>query len=78
MSLDNFVSNLEKLQSDGHDIEVLITTAMRKGWQDIYLSDQTQHDSKKSKRSKGEEMQRFLNEHGYSNIFDAIEDMNTG
>lgn len=73
-----FVSNLETLQSDGHDIEVLITRAMRKGWQDIYLSDQPQRDSKKVKRSKGEELQQFLNEHGYSNIFDAIEDMNTG
>lgn len=75
-ALNRFIQKLEEFKQQNEDIEKMIETAIISGWRNIFPNKKPWVSAQEAKRAKGEDMQKILNENGYSSIFEAIEDMN--
>lgn len=75
-ALSHFVQKLEVLKRQNENIEEMIETAIISGWRNIFPNKKPWVSAQEAKRDKGEEMQKILNENGYDNIFDLIEEIN--
>ena len=75
-ALNRFIQKLEEYRRQNENIEEMIETAIISGWKNVFPNKKPWVTAQEAKRAKGEEMQKMLNENGYSSIFDAIEDMN--
>lgn len=75
-ALIHFVQKLEVLKRQNENIEEMIETAIISGWRNIFPNKKPWVSAQEAKRDEGEEMQKILNENGYDNIFDLIEEIN--